>query len=393
MKYWLILFVACISFGPVHNLFGSAGVIMALLVLLLMSRSVVFPSKCVTVLIWWCVFLLIKSIGAIGTTYISEYHGANRVLSGMVLLTCISFCVSLLTPLFVKNKEIVAKAFLLFFHASVAINLIFLLINGRNTYRLNEETGGVLLSSQFFVFGAIIIVMLLLSCFFNKKKYTYLALAALDFIYIITANYTIQILFAILSCGIVIAYYQIHDKRKRGFVLVLLTIVIIVGVPMLPVIIGKVGDAFFHDNTIVLSRLNELQQLLKKQSLQGTDLYSRLSLMQMSFNSFKDNILFGIPFNLYNTVQTGQNVGGHSEWIDDLARFGLLGMILLFAFLFRIVNHILNIMDDNKPLKICVMGVVVLYGFANPFLRYQELLMIYLSFICMDYFISSTKYS
>lgn len=106
------------------------------------------------------------------------------------------------------------------------------------------------------------------------------------------------------------------------------------------------------------------------------DTLSRRSmLINQSLTSFKENPLFGLDFREH----VAGNVGCHSQWADDLARYGIIGNFFIFLNYFYVVYYTL-INSKHKfvkdALKVAWITSLVL-GFLNPCLSGTILMIIF----------------
>lgn len=105
---------------------------------------------------------------------------------------------------------------------------------------------------------------------------------------------------------------------------------------------------------------------------------ARLVRAQMSFNTFLDHPLFGITY-MTSDIENlnGVILGNHTEWIDDLALFGIFSFFL-FSFLWNSAKAI-----NKKSNIIVVILLFILLGFFNKcfFVLQMSIVFIYTPFI------------
>lgn len=91
---------------------------------------------------------------------------------------------------------------------------------------------------------------------------------------------------------------------------------------------------------------------------------NRMLKITYSIESFKTSPFFGLDFNNYNEY----TIGGHAQWFDDLARFGLFGCLMWIFFYRNIYIKIINETksDLSKYAVISSWILFVLLGFLNP---------------------------
>ena len=385
----LFLWILIISFGPAYNVVGDYGLISILIIYAILIRKIAIKRNVIFSSIIFLIFIGIKSIGMSSSQALSAYHSSYAVVLGVVKLVALFVLLPDLYAIDISKRKKFVDCFVLFFHVSVLIGLIMLFIHGRNTYRDNAEVGGYILTPQFFVTLSVFMIMALLYISIKqKKKSFYIALIILDFIYIFMSNYTTQMLFALFGGAMVLVGCSNMKKQKKTLFIVLMMVLLLVSVPALPELIRWTNNTFFANNSTVSTRLYEIEILLRRGDVAGTDLMGRVDRVGTSINTFKKNIAFGVPFSAYNTTSTGLIVGGHSEWPDDLARYGIFGCVLFIYLIYNGIKKIIN-WDNGKliDLKTAFILVIAAYGFANPIIRSQELELLYLIVLFVDTYV------
>lgn len=385
----LYLWILVISFGPAYNLIGDYGLILVLFIYVILNRKISIKRNVIFSAILFMIFIGIKAIGMNSSQAISVYHSAYAVVLGIIKLVALFMLLPDLYSIDISKREKMVNCFLFCFHISVVIGLVMLFIHGRNTYRDNAEIGGYILTPQFFVTLSVFMIMALIYISIKQKRNSfYIVLIILDFLYIFMSNYTTQMLFALFGSALVLVGCTNMKKQKKTLFIVLIMVLLLVSVPALPELIRWLNNIFFANNSTVSTRLYEIEILLRRGDVAGTDLMGRVDRVGISINTFKKNIAFGVPFSAYNTTSTGLIVGGHSEWPDDLARYGIFGCILFIYLIYNGIKKILN-WENGKiiDLKTTFILVIAAYGFANPIIRSQELELLYLIVLFVDTYV------
>lgn len=111
-------------------------------------------------------------------------------------------------------------------------------------------------------------------------------------------------------------------------------------------------------------RLNELITLLSAQTLSGSSLM-RSEFAMNSFNSFLENPLFGVGGTYYDAPYI---IGAHSQWIDDLGRYGLFGFLPLLLLLWNFFSASKDYLKSDilKRAFSYTFFLFILLGFVNP---------------------------
>ena len=147
------------------------------------------------------------------------------------------------------------------------------------------------------------------------------------------AQYSYAIIFIIVFGGI-IWFYKPIQKKEWVFIIVSC---ILIGCILFSVLYIF---ATIVDNKYLLERLNECLNLVFTGNLsKDKDVYKRLHLYLVSINTFLKYPIFGIGGKVYlpSTI-----VGGHSEFLDCLAYYGIVGflsfvsvLIINFRYVFK----------------------------------------------------------
>ena len=383
----LYLWVICVAFGPAYNVVGDPGVFALMIAIVILSRKISLDRKHITSTIAFAALLAYKSIGINNSQAIAVFHSAFGVINTGMKLIAFTIFLQVLFQVAGENKEKVIKLFVWLYHISVAISIVLLFVLGRNTYRDDVAAGGILLAPQIYITISVFVIMALVYILIHtgEKKAIRFILIGLNFIYIFMSNYTTQLIFVVIGILVVITVGSKMKKSNKVILIGIVGLLIVIGIPMLPNIIDTINKTIFATNETVNTRLNEIVLLLRRESIRGSDLMGRFDRITLSWNTFMTGPILGIPFSRYNTVSTGIVVGGHSEWPDDLARFGIVGGFIFGLFVIRLLKKCLDYdHEENKPFKKAVIVIVLLYGFSNPIIRYMEFEFFFLIWLFVD---------
>ena len=123
----------------------------------------------------------------------------------------------------------------------------------------------------------------------------------------------------------------------------------------------------YIDNPLYYSRIISLTNFIEGHQTVGS-LSERLTSIKISFNTFLENPLFGKGM-VYqaNTYESG--IGMHSQLIDDLGRYGLLGFtyFLILIYLYFLNNKIIS--RKNSGFLIVILCGMFTLAFINPFIN------------------------
>lgn len=145
------------------------------------------------------------------------------------------------------------------------------------------------------------------------------------FMTIIGSQYTTALLLSVFSFFLLFASRK-FDKRKCYTFLIVFFFLFIITKSVLPLLLQTITN--YIDSRIVASRLGDLSSLLSNDDDIGSigansDVDIRYLLMKKSWNSFLDSPLWG-SWNL-------KTIGNHSYFLDNLALYGLLGLVAYLA--------------------------------------------------------------
>lgn len=117
-------------------------------------------------------------------------------------------------------------------------------------------------------------------------------------------------------------------------------------------------------------RFYEMAYFLKYGNADGTlDLASRLDLYAISLKSFLSSPIIGVGgYYGYGTSFFG--IGGHSAFLDELAKYGVLGSGFLFVALISNARFVYRRFKDNKQKMVyyCSMLAFFILGAINTLL-------------------------
>lgn len=139
-------------------------------------------------------------------------------------------------------------------------------------------------------------------------------------IVVFMAQYSYAILFIIIF-GMIVWFYKPIHLTKREWVFIIISCILICCI----LFSGLYIFATIVDNNYMLERLNECLNLIFTGNLsKDKDVYKRLHLYLVSIDTFLKYPILGIGGKVYlpSTI-----VGGHSEFLDCLAYYGIVGFL------------------------------------------------------------------
>ena len=190
--------------------------------------------------------------------------------------------------------------------------------------------------------------------------------------------------------GFVLASFEPVQKNNRTTYYIFMSVLIIV--VLLIVFIPAMNWVLEHIQSERLAeRFNDLLDLKKSggdsSQISEGSLSGRIMLIETSFNTFLSSpisVLIGIGDHTQSfggdLVKSG--IGNHSEFVDVLARFGLVGAIIVWnimKYCYRMLNNLSTKRVILRYVNI-IFVIIVLYGFLNLMFLPDLLLFLYIAF-------------
>lgn len=196
---------------------------------------------------------------------------------------------------------------------------------------------------------------------FKYPSWILIALIILIIVYlsslIIKSLFVTAMLFTVIGITIALLYKRGEKEKKWIFKSgVAVSFIIVLFIFNFNSI---VDFASRNGNEGTVMRMYEIRMSLSGQSKSTVDLAERNDLREVSIQTFFNNPIVGVHHKMVGTVNEAV-VGNHSQWIDDLAKFGLFA-ILIFVFIYK------SLVQQYKDTKIVIPIIVfVVLGFFNP---------------------------
>lgn len=297
-----------------------------------------------------------------------------------------------------KEKIIVLVMFALIFGANLVYNIVlgFQLPEIFESLESTEESIelGIMMniapssfiSVSYWLIGALLTVALCKTRRFSKFFYVLLTIPIGYYMLVLNTRGTAVLLLAVELIGLFLAYFEPHSKENRKYYyfctcLLLVFVLLVVFVPVM---------SWLLENTQserLATRFNDLLDF----KMSGGDtnkvsegsLTERILLAKTSLSSFLSSpisIVIGIGDHTQSfggdLVKSG--VGGHSEFIDVLARYGLIGAFVFWNIMKQYYGVLKKAAKERSLLKYVnvVFFIIILTGFLNNI--FQPAMMIFL---------------
>jgi hypothetical protein len=207
-----------------------------------------------------------------------------------------------------------------------------------------------------------------------ERRWVHAVLLVGCLVLLVKASFAIAI---ILTLVLLLAMPASRAARKVGWRWA--TVATVVAAALLltlgPTILERVARWTILPSMISV-RVAEIGQALRGEDLGGTDLHLRLSLYEQSLTAFLHNIPLG------TTGNPGSRfiAGNHATWIDLLAVFGLLALLVAYFLVRAFLLTVNSLGDGSRPLVAYVWAYFLLLGAVNTIL-FSNLLLTWFLFL------------
>lgn len=286
--------------------------------------------------------------------------------------------------------------------------IIFFAIKALSFYSVNRDAarrlaanenvfGDIAIGGGYpFAFAATILLVYLVELLINKvivkktHRIAMLGLTLLLFILILETKSTIILISLFFGIGLSIInrnpvkvinrkiFVNPHTKIRvnqviKILLLLLLTIVVILNIKNL----GYLVLSNTNGTDVVSKRLHELGIVLYNGLNESDYVLYRLDRPIFSILKFFESPLIGQGYKYgYIYKDSLPYIGGHSEWLDSLANYGIFGAAPFFALIF------LTIRKNKRKILNVISGAYfwtfIIMGFLNPLIVFHSTFMIFL---------------
>ncbi|WP_419958032.1 hypothetical protein [Psychrobacillus psychrotolerans] len=328
--YLSCLLIAYPVFYPANDIFGHFGQY-GLFVIWLLVSLVDKPSFLVHIIknsYIYIAFLLIIIIRV--ADVLSDvpfgFFSPHRLISQFSLLL-IYYTFGLWHTLYSNDvtKSNLIKVFLNSFLISAIVSLYYLM---QNEYAIRQSYNNSYFALGDFnlVYTGVLIVALIWLLTINKiYNFRVTILFLVSILLVVKASY----MTAIVSIFILALLSTLIKFRKRYFAVFLTTLIFLLLVFSMDSIAKIIFDLANSGliNSALQVRLLDISNVLYGNSVANSGtLLDRFELSSVSWATFLDNPFFGVYYGDYGL----HTIGGHTQWVDNLARFGVVGIMLLF---------------------------------------------------------------
>lgn len=196
------------------------------------------------------------------------------------------------------------------------------------------------------------------------------------FFFVISPRATATLLFLVILFFYLFNSDKEFNKRNVSRFFLKIIFLIFVLYFLYDILFSFLINYLFADNQDMINRLDDLKGLNSGKADDEGSLSLRIKLAKLSLSTWSDNIInffigigeitpVGLDATYEKYAKTG--IGHHSQFIDQLARYGIIGGILLYKALKHTFSCFVNSIHQIKPKNMLALTffVYVLYSFLN----------------------------
>lgn len=238
-----------------------------------------------------------------------------------------------------------------------------------------------------FVYGLIFIppicIYILCNLKRNKKIKLVCSISCVFILYVIyRMNFATAFLLSVCFC-----IYTIISRFVKPihifFIIILGGIIIYMLFPYLDVFFNSLAN-IFPEKTILNERLNQIAEIFIGSNNESSIRY-RLLNIEKSINTFYNHILIGKSYTVgFDFRGEAEFIGQHNEWLDILARYGVIGGGSLVSFIVLSLKDLRYTFKRTPFARLVNITIIILIilGFLNPILGTTVLLIVYIYVPC-----------
>lgn len=206
----------------------------------------------------------------------------------------------------------------------------------------------------------------------GQKKLIPIIISIVIIVTIFKAQFAIALIFLIVS---IILYLILCGNQSRyrvvfSAIFIMITFIIAINIDN---ILYDIHSANILPSALQ-QKVHELLLYSENSNLSGTNLYSRSTYYVKSFEAIVQNNFVGRVFS------NNAHGGGHSEWEDMAANYGIIAPILVYFFFFKFTKKISTYLKNKAIIVYRIQLLMFLMiGFIDPI--FQSRIMSYLIFL------------
>jgi len=252
-----------------------------------------------------------------------------------------------------------------------------LLATGRE--ELIYAVTGMGIGSFGFAYGLTFVVVAIFGLFRTrlpvKHRIIFTALVALFTYTIFSAAFMMSLLLLFVSVALTLLNIKSNTHLVATFLVMLMLLFALS--PVVSSVLNFLGDTVEHP--ALSMRFHELAIMSRDFSVDGTlNAEGRWGFVTLSIRTFFSNPILGVG-GFYGFATSQHGIGGHSAFLDELAKYGIIGAGFLFVALYSNARFVYRRLKNSKQ-KIayyCSMTAFFILGFINTLLFVTVVFMAY----------------
>lgn len=296
----------------------------------------------------------------------------------------------------------------LLFHVIALITAVNIIDNIRLSYiypyiaLMSEEAlaeqglSGLNAGGSPFIAMSVFYLAIIMIAFFNStvkgERIVFLIYASIATWFVVFCSYKASsIIFAILTVSAMIIFDKVKNVKKAFVVLVITGLLFVLLKDLIIYAIVNVIDDSRVGGRLLVFADDDLGKA------HDNSLNSRMDLWQVSLNTWiasPVNFLFGIGDHYRSATAStaGSGIGNHSDFFDVLARYGLIGGLVLFNIFKVYFNYIKRMVSGRLYLKVLIFfALIIVFGFTKKIILPSISIMIFILFPLCLYNINSNE--
>jgi hypothetical protein len=296
-------------------------------------------------------FFMFVWIGDCYIKYMGEYHCQRIFLYTMIIVVV----------------NIIHNIYLLSIYPNASV-----MINYSDIYN-GTNVGG----STFSLF-ALILFCILLICFTDNtkktRKWIYAISGVMCVLYILLAARAITVMFLVIAIGMYLYMRLTANKKPREKIIFALFLIVLIFLGSFGIgnLLKMVGSIIGNDR--LTERLNAMANvLLGYDSDDNLSLTGRVELYKLSISTFLSsikNFTIGVGYHTSTDLSLSWlfsvGIGNHSEFLDLAARYGLIGVLIIYNFFGSFISCLKKYNQLHRYFKSNIVWIIFLsYSFVN----------------------------
>lgn len=373
--------VACMISGykGIANYIAFGAMLTLITIWVMNNNGRISGTKELGLVVWFILYYIVTSFFNLDVKYFATYLSYNLLVFFPVIM-----CLMLEKSQDIGFMRSCVKTALVLWFVLAGYTTAFYLANPQAA-RLaasHQEFENTVMGGYHFAYGSSLLGVYLFSLLFDKriqkkatKIWMFLGIALLAMVTYLTES-ALTTFSLILGVVMVLLFDQNRDNNKSSVrkvaMIVVLMVLVFAGYFAVANNVEKIAAWLAQrSDTLFFRRLGEIVDATFFD--QETGHYTkRVGLIEQSWFAFLSNPIFGIGYQFGNVFSASKtaSIGNHSEIMDLLARYGIVGAAPVFALYYRAFKK-------NRGSHVGVLAAFALMVFCNPFMSFHSHLVLF----------------